>query len=339
MIDLLVAGGGPVGLAAAIAARLAGLDVTVLEPRSGTIDKACGEGLMPGALPLLARLGAYPVGHVIAGIGYRDATASIDHRFAGGHGLGVRRTVLHSTLAARADALGVVRVQGKLRSLEQNNESVSAAGIRARWLLGCDGLHSSVARLTGLALAAPLHGRRYGIRQHFMTAPWSDLVEVHYGSSTELYVTPVAADMVGIAMLGPQGASFDTAVAAVPAVADRLHGAETLSDRRGAGPFRQRTRGRVSGRVLLAGDASGYVDALTGEGLRLGFEQVHAAVASIVDGRPERYEREWRAITREPRMVTSGLVAWAGSPLRSGLVPAAARVPKFFGAVVERLAR
>ena len=60
MIDLLVAGGGPVGLAAAIGARLRGLDVVVLEPRRGVLDKACGEGLMPGALTELARLGVEP---------------------------------------------------------------------------------------------------------------------------------------------------------------------------------------------------------------------------------------------------------------------------------------
>ena len=64
--DVLVVGGGPVGLAAAIEARLRGLDVVVLEPRRGTVDKACGEGLMPGALGLLHRWDVDPPGHVLA---------------------------------------------------------------------------------------------------------------------------------------------------------------------------------------------------------------------------------------------------------------------------------
>ena len=59
-VDVLVVGGGPVGLAAAIEARLAGLSVVVVEPRVGAIDKACGEGLMPGTLTALARVGVDP---------------------------------------------------------------------------------------------------------------------------------------------------------------------------------------------------------------------------------------------------------------------------------------
>ena len=91
MIDLLIAGGGPVGLAAAIEARLLGLTVAVIEPRNAPIDKACGEGLMPGAVSLLAGLGVQPVGHPFAGIGYYQAAASrvpkvpvslgVEHRF------------------------------------------------------------------------------------------------------------------------------------------------------------------------------------------------------------------------------------------------------------------
>src|SRR3546814_17712409 len=110
-------------------------------------------------------------------------------------------------------------------------------------------------------------------------------------------------------------------------------------ERRGAGPFRQRTRARTAGRVLLVGDASGYVDALTGEGLRVGFAQASAAIGAIVAADPARYEREWRGVTRDFRILTAGLVAWAGSPLRGGTVPAAARAPEPVGAVVERLAR
>src|SRR5690606_29428336 len=112
--------------------------------------------------------------------------------------------------------------------------------IEGRWLLGCDGLHSTVARLVGLARPSPERERRYGIRQHFAVKPWSDLIEVHYGPSAELYVTPVASDTVGVAMLAPQGSSYAAALAETPAVADRLAVAEPASERRGAGPFRQR---------------------------------------------------------------------------------------------------
>src|SRR5690606_31291727 len=111
---------------------------------------------------------------------------------------------------------------------------------------GCDGLHSTVSRLTGLDAPPGRGPRRYGIRQHFRIAPWTDLVEVHYGPSAELYVTPVAADTVGIAMLGPQGVGFAEALAAVPRIADRVAAAEVAGDQRGAGPFGRRTRARVA---------------------------------------------------------------------------------------------
>ena len=99
-------GGGPVGLAAAIEARLAGLDVIVVEPRVGPIDKACGEGLMPGAVPALARLGVHPRGFPLRGVDYRDGRRNAAHRFVAGNGLGVRRTTLHAALRARAEELG-----------------------------------------------------------------------------------------------------------------------------------------------------------------------------------------------------------------------------------------
>src|SRR5690554_3283845 len=209
MIDLIVVGGGPVGLAAAIEARLAGLSVTVVEPRTGPIDKACGEGLMPGAVPLLERLGVRPHGHPLLGVGYYSQSRRVEHRFARGSGLGVRRTVLHAALSKRASRLGVEVVTGRADAIQQHEGSVTVsvgtARIEGLWLIGCDGLHSTVARQVGLARPGRTRGRRYGIRQHFAVEPWTDLIEVHYGLAAELYVTPVAGELVGVAMLGTQG--------------------------------------------------------------------------------------------------------------------------------------
>ncbi|MGB3911815.1 MAG: FAD-dependent monooxygenase, partial [Pseudolysinimonas sp.] len=139
--EVLVAGGGPVGLASAIEARMAGLDVTVVEPRDGPIDKACGEGLMPGALPELARLGVDPDGMPFVGIAYLDGRRRVEHRFDGGPGRGVRRTVLHAALRKRAVAAGVRFHEGRVDAVHQRAGFVEAVGLRAAWLLGADGLH------------------------------------------------------------------------------------------------------------------------------------------------------------------------------------------------------
>jgi len=336
-VDVIVAGGGPVGLAAAINARLAGLSVAVIEPRDGAIDKACGEGLMPGALPVLARLGVDPVGMPLRGVSYRDGTRVADHRFVAGEGRGVRRLVLQQALADRADELGVQRIAGRVDSVEQHEREVRAAGLTASWLLACDGLHSRIRNSLGLERAVPSVGRRFGMRQHFAIAPWNDLIEVHWTPRAELYVTPVSPDTVGIAALGPKGTDLAAAIRSLPYLAERVLGAPSASELRGAGPFRQRATRRQAGRVLLVGDASGYVDAITGEGLRLGFEQARVAVESLAGG--ESYERAWNRATRDFRMLTSGLVRAASSPLRPLIVPAAHRLPRLYGAVVERLAR
>jgi menaquinone-9 beta-reductase len=341
--DVVVVGGGPVGLASAIEARMAGLSVTLVEPRDGAIDKACGEGLMPGAVPLLERLGVEPDGMPLRGVTYTDGTRSVTHRFRSGAGLGVRRTTLHAALADRADALGVHRVHGKIDGVEQDAVGVQVTGagidpVRAAWLLAADGLHSTIRRTAGLE--RPARGpRRFGLRRHYAIEPWSELIEVHWARSAEVYITPVAEHTVGIAVLGPQRTDFDATVGGIPELARRIAGAEHASDLRGAGPFRQRAASPVAGRVLLVGDASGYVDAITGEGLRLGFDQARAAVRCIVAERPADYARAWRGVTREFRVLTSGLVAAASTPLRRGIVPTARALPGLYGAVVERLAR
>lgn len=359
--DVLVVGGGPVGLAAAIGAREAGLAVLVVEHRAGTLDKACGEGLLPGALRAVRSLGVDPEGYPLTGISYRRPGRHADHLFTDGPGRGVRRTVLHAALSRRAAAAGASVVQGRVRSLRQDatGVTVEVAGrtavqtLRARWLLGCDGLHSTVRRLAGLEAGSPPRvpgagSGRYGLRRHYRVAPWSDLVEVHWGRRAEAYVTPVAPDVVGVAVLGPRrstasvsggaGDGFERAVAAsFPELAERLRDRPPLGPVRGAGPLRQTSRRRALGWVRLVGDASGYVDALTGEGLRVGVAQAEAAVRCLDD--PDGYERAWRSVTRDYRLLTSGLVMWASGPARGAIVPLAAASPGLYGAVVERLAR
>ncbi|CAN5397520.1 NAD(P)/FAD-dependent oxidoreductase [soil metagenome] len=337
--QVLVVGGGPIGLASAIEARMSGLDTTIVEPRVGVIDKACGEGLMPGAVPAFARLGVHPRGFPVRGIDYRDGRRSAQHRFSEGTALGVRRTTLHSALRERAEALGVHFVVDRVDAVEQDASSVTAAGIHAEWLLAADGLHSTVARLTGLHCVTPQPRRRYGLRRHYALEPWSDLIEVHWTPLGELYVTPTADGVVGLALLAKRGVRFDDALAASPELAARVAGLDPVTQLRGAGPLRQNTRARTVGRVLLVGDASGYVDALTGEGIRIGLDQARAAVDAVVADDTARYEKAWRTVTRDFRRLTGTLVRLATSPARGLIVPASSAAPGLFDGAVERLAR
>lgn len=339
MIDVLVAGGGPAGLATAIGCTLAGMSVVVAEPRAFPVDKACGEGLMPGALPRLAALGVEVTGHPIQGIRYRDASHQADAVFRRGNGLGVRRTELHAAFAARAAALGIPVLPTKVTSVAQDAAGVTAGDIRARFLVAADGLHSPVRRVLGLDPPPTLHPR-YGLRRHYRVAPWTDLVEVYFTGNCEAYVTPVADDLTGVAVLGSGTRSgLDARLAQFPDLLARLSGAVAVSTVRGAGPLRHDVRQRVAGRVLLVGDAAGYLDALTGEGIGAAVAQACVLAQCLAADRPGDYERAWRRVTRKGWMLTSGLLWSRRQPLLAPrLVAAAARLPWLFTTIVNEVA-
>ena len=113
--DVFVVGGGPAGLAAAIAARLKGFDVVVADVRQPPIDKPCGEGLMPDSFAALRRLGvrldldqSFP----FRGIRFHGAGVSVAAAFPGEPGVGIRRTCLHELLIDRASEVGVSMLWG-----------------------------------------------------------------------------------------------------------------------------------------------------------------------------------------------------------------------------------
>jgi flavin-dependent dehydrogenase len=336
--DLVVAGGGPVGLATALHAARAGLEVVVREPRPGPVDKACGEGLMPGAVADLADLGVFPTGHRIAGIAYVDARHRVETAFRHGDGRGVRRTVLHSALHDAVVLAGVKIGSRPVETVENRADHVLVDGEPAGHLVAADGLHSPIRRRLGLDLPPGRH-RRFGLRSHVAVAPWTPYVEVHWARGSEAYVTPVGDELVGVAILTDRSRPFPELLAEHPLLVERLAGA-AWQRVRGAGPLRQRSRRRTAGRVLLVGDAAGYVDALTGEGIALGLAQARAAVEAIRLGRLEDYETAYTRLGRRHDLLTKALLA-AGRvpPVRRAIVPAATRLPRVFGAAVDQLAR
>jgi menaquinone-9 beta-reductase len=306
--DVVVVGGGPAGLSAAIALRQRGADVLVVEALCPPIDKACGEGLMPDSRVELERLGITlnrQDGGEFRGIHFANRnsgrTDCVSAQFANGVGLGVRRVHLHQLMIDRAEALGV-RLAWNTHVELREQEKVFVAGEPCAYgyVVGADGQASSVRRWAGLENGT-LVSSRFGFRRHFRVQPWSDNVEVHWGNRGQAYVTPVGLNELCIATVAtdPQ-VRMDEVLTSIPFLKEKLKGLDTSTTQRGAVTTTRRLKKVAVGRVALIGDASGSADAITGEGLAMVFRQSQLLTDAIERGDLDVYAEGHPAILKMP---------------------------------------
>ncbi|HLK06145.1 MAG TPA: FAD-dependent monooxygenase [Candidatus Acidoferrum sp.] len=338
--DVFVVGGGPAGLAAAIAARKKGLSVVVADGAQFPIEKACGEGLMPATLAALTRLGVQVSkehGYAFHGIKFLDESLAAKGEFPQGAGLGIRRTVLHEHLVRAAERVGVRMLWNTPVSAIQH-DCVQAGGqsFQYRWLIGADGVQSRVAKWFGLDRLSTSH-RRFARQQHFRIAPWSPFVEIYWAADSQAYVTPVASDEVCVVFMSrDRHARIPALLEIHPELNKRLLGAATSSVERGAIAGTRVLRRVAHGNVLLVGDASGIVDAITGEGLRLGFEQAFAAIEAIAQHDVNSYNRTHPAISRRSMNMARLLLSIDGRPmLRRRVMGALSDKPELFQSLLS----
>jgi len=282
-------------LAAAIAARLKGFDVVVADAAEPPIDKACGEGLMPDSLEALHRLGVVidpEQSFSFRGIRFIGDGDAATADFPREPGIAVRRTRLHQALIDRAREVGV--------TLLWRTRVTGIGDVRARWIIGADGERSGVRRWANLnAVRGESH--RYGFRRHYRVRPWADFVEVYWGPGCQMYVTGVAHDemLIGLLTRDPRMRLKD-ALPHFPELERKLEGAATLSEERGAITVARRLRRVYRGNIALIGDASGSVDAITGEGMGLAFRQALALADALVADNLDQYQAAHARLARRP---------------------------------------
>jgi geranylgeranyl reductase family protein len=353
--DVLVIGSGPAGSAAAGALARQGRDVLLVESSAHPRPKACAEYASPRIAEELHRLGLAEAawrGDALPLVGMRVIRGhdAVDIRYRDARGVrtawGLDRLTFDAALAAHAVAAGA-----RLRERSTFEEPLWAGGavvgarlrtadgpleVRCRTLIGADGARSTVARWLGVArpVRAP---RRLGLVAHYDGLP--DLIdhgEMHVGPGWYVGLAPLAGGRLNVGMAlplegGPRQSArrrYEAAIAGIPAVAERLTGRRRLTPIRGAAPIGHRVS-RAAGRGwMLIGDAAGFIDPFTGEGIYRALRSARAAADALAPGDEragERYVAERRS-------------AFAAKDALTWLVQGMLAAPPLMGYALRRLA-
>ena len=347
-VDVFVVGGGPAGLAAAIAARRHGLSVVVADGAVPPIDKPCGEGLMPDGVAALRDLGiTIPEerAHPFRGIRFVSNGAGAEAEFPIGTAFGIRRTNLHRILSDHAEACGVRMLwRAAVTGLHPEGALVAGELVRARWVVGADGTSSRVrqwAKLDRGKLGShPKENLRFAFRRHYRVTPQNtpstSFMELYWGRNCQVYVTPVSGEEVCVALVSSnQRLRLEDALAEFPELSARLDHSEYASSERGAITVTRKLRRVYHGRTALIGDASGSVDAITGEGLCLAFRQAVLLGDCLASGDLARYEKGHRVLRYRPALMARMMLFMAKhARLRQRTMQVFQSNPRFFAGML-----
>jgi flavin-dependent dehydrogenase len=333
--DVFVVGGGPAGLAAAIAARRLGLEVMLADSCTPPVDKACGEGIMPDGLAAARALGLVldtAPGFAFRGIRFCDGEAAVQASFPSGSGRGVRRVVLHQIMVDQAGEAGVrLRWGSRIGGISPEGVLLDDRLIRARWIIGADGSQSNVRRWAGLD-ACHRDSRRFGFRRHFRIEPATEFMELHWSDGCQLYVTPVGPQEICVVLIcrNPH-LRLEDALPLFPQLQHRLSGVQATTSERGSVTATRRLKRMCSGNVALVGDASGSVDAITGEGLCLLFQQAATLAGAIAAEDLSLYQAAHGRAARRPELMGDLMLLLDGRRrLRRRAIRAMADRPSIF---------
>jgi flavin-dependent dehydrogenase len=173
---------------------------------------------------------------------------------------------------------------------------------------------------------------RFGFRRHYRIEPWADCMEIYWGHACQMYVTPIGPQEVCVVVISRDShLRLDQALAEFSELNARLRQAAIISAERGAVSASRRLRRVFRGNLILLGDASGSVDAITGEGLRLSFEHALELANALSCGDLKMYQGAHRRLTRRPAFMANLMLSldrcvW----LRRRVLRALAAEPQIF---------
>lgn len=361
-----VVGGGPVGSAVALLLHSQGLPVVMIDAGASQ-SKVCGEGILPAGWEVLEELG------LASSIVKRSSIQGLVYRLPTEDGwqsmtapltrsaYGVKREHLFSAFRSELEARGIplypettltdVSFQSDRLELNIRSKKGGCRTVDCGFLVGADGLHSTVRRKTGLQGDGKRDYGRWGARCYFHSTEERHYVEVTLGRGLESYLTPLGESTYGLAFLWSpeqlgrplpgEGPVFRRLLdllppgfrEQIPSVESEFWGGE-----KAIGPLQQEVPSPLhpSGRVALVGDAAGYFDALTGEGLCLGLRQAAALAHCLAQDKVERYPGLHRGIKWRHKLVVSGLLWLIHQPrLRQRVFTSLASAPEQFEAVIR----
>jgi len=370
MDDVLIVGAGPAGAVAAVVLARAGARVRIVDRSRFPRHKLCGDTLNPGTLAVLGRLGLRPPlehgglrleGMIVSG----PRGVAVEGRYGEGlYGYSLSRSSMDHVLVGEAIRAGAVfepgiAVRDALIDDKRGVPTVAGVtsvvdGVLCRWrapvVIAADGRRSTLASSLGL-LTQTVSPRRWAIGAYFEDASPSTLGEMHIRKGRYIGVAPMPSKVANVCVVKPAGAGdaewadpealLRRELDQEPMLRDRFAGARVVRPPMVLGPLAADVTGRMVDGLLLAGDAAGFIDPMTGDGLRFAVRGGELAAAAALEALAQGWHGLHARLAHERRREFAA--KWRfnrtlrGAVERPGIVEAAAAGAKLVPGLVRRM--